>query len=60
MDVSALAASLSTQSAMGMLVVKVLDQTQQMIEQQMANLAQNAAITPVSVDGLGENLDITA
>lgn len=59
MDVSALAASLSIQSAMGMLVVKVMDQTQQMIEQQAAALVQNAAISPVSVDGLGENLDIS-
>lgn len=57
MEISALANSLSAQTTMGMLLVKVLDQTQAMIQQQVAiNIAQSQ----VSIDGLGENIDISA
>lgn len=57
MDVSALASSLSAQSMMGMLVVKVLDQTQALVQQQAA---ANLANAQVRIEGVGENVDIKA
>ncbi len=60
MEISALAQALTSQSAMGMLLVKVMDQAQQMIQQQAAYTVQQAMVTPVALDGVGENLDVTA
>jgi len=46
---------------MGMLLVKVLDQTQEMIKQQAALVSQQAMQVPVvTPDGVGENLDVVA
>jgi hypothetical protein len=60
MEMSALAAALSAQTAMGLLVVKTLDQTQQMIKQQAANTIEQAQIPSVTADGIGESLDVIA
>lgn len=59
MDIGPLAGALYTQAAMGQLLIKVLDQTQALIQQQATLLIEDAAVKP-SVEGLGENLDITA
>ncbi len=46
---------------MGMLLVKVLDQSQEMIKQQAALVSQQAMQVPVvTPDGVGESLDIVA
>ena len=60
MEISALAQALSSQSAMGMLLAKVMDQAQQLIQQQAAYTVQQAMVTPAVLDGVGENLDVTA
>ncbi len=61
METGALSQALNSQALMGMLVVKVLDQTQEMIKQQAALLSQQAMQVPVvTPDGVGENLDVVA
>jgi hypothetical protein len=59
MELGSLASAMSAQAAMGQLLVKVLDQTQQLIQQQAAITIDNAAVTP-SVEGVGENIDVVA
>jgi hypothetical protein len=61
MEIAALSQSLNSQALMGMLLVKVLDQTQEMIKQQAALISQQAMQVPVvTPDGVGENLDVVA
>lgn len=62
MEISALNSSLDAQTSMGMLLVKVLSQSQELLKQQSAvTSAPSPAVGgQVSIDGVGENVDVTA
>ncbi|MBI1387509.1 MAG: hypothetical protein GC154_03580 [bacterium] len=63
LGISALASSMASQSLMGQLLVKTLDQTQQLVKSSAAvDLTQSAEAIAAQIDisGLGENIDLTA
>lgn len=61
MDLAALSNAMAAQSIMGQLLVKTLDQTQAIIAGSgQLDLTASAEKIASSIDGLGENLDVTA
>ncbi len=61
LNVNALAQSLNTQAVMGMLLTKVLGQTEELIKQQATVNIQNAEVVPAPVEeGVGESVDVVA
>ncbi len=60
MDVGALAQAISCQAVIGSMVVEMLNQSTELIQQQMATMVSEAQVIPVSLEGLGENLDVIA
>ncbi|MDP8244996.1 MAG: hypothetical protein P9L94_12995 [Candidatus Hinthialibacter antarcticus] len=61
MDIAALSSAMAAQSIMGELLVRTLDQTQAIIVGSgQLELSASADKIAASIDGLGENLDVTA
>lgn len=60
LEISALAQSLAAQSAMGMLLVKVMDNAQQLVQQAIAGVAKSTDGGSSAVQGVGENLNVVA
>ncbi len=60
MDIAALSSAMAAQSVMGQLLIRTLDQTQALIVGSgQLDLAASADKVAASIDGLGENLDVT-
>ena len=61
MDLAALSSAMAAQTVMGQLLVRTLDQTQALIVSSgQLDLTASAEKIAASIDGLGENLDVTA